>query len=308
MNEHFRIRESYRNIAIAGLLLSVGMLAVSVYGAVKEDNASLWVVAVGWGPFVGLAVWILLAYWRESLQLDERTLVQHGIRRVRLVDWCDLLELQWRPGTIVLRSASEKITVHLDNFQPEQQIRLIRLLRRCVAVSIQRDWDLFCYEVAVPLLERAVDRPLGEDEVLRTRWHYDRLFLPFIVFVAAMGVMLAGFLQEVRWLFAAVPFAGLWLLLRTSIPPEGRAVKRSLPNRRPLVELAVMSTAVIVVAYVFSAFSHRLPYPYLWACLGTLLWLAIVLVWTYRLEYRERTGQRERIAIAVEQWQQQTGE
>lgn len=174
MNDVFHLRKYYRNLAIGCLLFFAGMMAMSI-GAFVRDGETLAAVVLGglWGFFVGLSVWTLLAYYRESLRIQDRTVTHKGIFRTKSIRLPQIVDLRWRvPRAIVLRSGDAKISVELHNFEPAEQRRLIHLLRRSVPRSVQRDWDRFCYKAAIPLVQRCGERPLGEGAVLLTRHHF----------------------------------------------------------------------------------------------------------------------------------------
>jgi hypothetical protein len=308
MNDVFRLRKYYRNLPLVGLLFFVGMLVVSVYLAASEGNKVAAVVFAGfWGFWVGLAVWMLLAYCWGSLCIRNGTLIHQGAVRTTSVDLSELVDLQWRtPGTIVLRSQSEKIKVYLDHFEPEQRQRLIRLLHLSVPRSIQRDWDRFCYEVAMPLLRCSVEHPLREDERLFARWHIDRIFIPVILLVAAIGGGFAWHLQAARWLFVPVPFVVLWLFLRALIPAKGLLLlSREKLDNRFFLGLVIWGAVGIIGVYVFDIFQRHLPYPSWWAWLGILLWLFVLPVQVHRADRRRRQSERGQIELAVQQWERQ---
>jgi hypothetical protein len=300
MNDVFRLRKYHRNLAVVGLLLFVGLAGAFAYLGASEGNAF---VAVGigcfWGCWAGLAVWTLLAYCRESLCFRDSTVIHQGVFRTTSIKLRDLVDLQWRtPGTIVLRSKSEKIKVHLDKFEAEQRQRLIRRLQLSVPRSLQRDWDQFCYEVAIPLLRRSVEHPLREDEFLLTRWRIDRVFIPSIILVAAIGTGIAWHFQAARWLLMPAPFVALWLFLRMVIPAKGRRyLDRGRLDNRFFLGLAIWGAVGIIAGYLFDVFQHHLPYPSWWALLGVLLWF-------HRAEQRKRQNERSRIELAVQEWEQ----
>jgi hypothetical protein len=205
MNEIFRVKKATRNLGISSLLFFGGAMVVSICVCLSEAKtlgaAILGIAFFGGilGLFVGLSVWLLLTYLRESLCIHDETMVQKGVLRTKSMSLSELVGLQWRiPKAIILRSESQKIKVDLDNFESAQQLRLIRFFHRSAAPSIQKDWDRFCYKVATPLLANSHERPLQEDEILVTRRRYDWLFLPTIVLTAIAGIGFAWYLRELR--------------------------------------------------------------------------------------------------------------
>lgn len=183
MDAIFRPQKSYRNLAIVSLLFFLGMTVLSVCLVVSNGCSILasFLVVGFWGFFVALSVIVLLQYYRESLSVKDGRIVQTGIIRRREMELAEVTDVRWRAmpagGSVVLRSASQKIKANFDNFELEQRRSLIRWLRLSLPQPIQRDWEAFCIRHALPLLKHAMDAPLRADEVLITRRRWDRFFL-----------------------------------------------------------------------------------------------------------------------------------
>jgi hypothetical protein len=160
--------------------------------------------------------------------------------------------------------------------------------------------------VATPLLRRSVEHPLREDESLFTRLHIDRIFIPLIPLVAAIGGGFAWHLQEARWLLVPVPFAVLWLFLRALIPAKGHLLlSRGRLDNRFFLGLVIWGAVGIIGVYAFDTFQRHLPYPSWWAWLGMLLWLFVLPVQVHRADRRRRQSERRQIELAVQEWERQ---
>jgi hypothetical protein len=168
MNDAFRLRKSYRNGGIFGLLVFGGMLAATIYLALTDRNVVLGILHGSfWSFWICLSVWMLLAYYRESLTIQNGTVVWRGVRRIRVMNLSELVEVRWKrtgSGAIVLRSHSHKMTIDLVNFIPGQRPAIIRLVGTSTPQSTQQGWEQFCYVIAMPLLRRLGNCPPQESD------------------------------------------------------------------------------------------------------------------------------------------------
>lgn len=309
MNEVFRLQKSHRNLAIVGLFFFSGMMAMSVYLAATEGNVLLGIVFGGfWSFWIGLSVWLLLAYYRESLTIQDGTVVQRGVLHTKSMKLSELVDVQWKSvRAVVLRSRSGKATIHLDNFTPEQRLEIIRWLHGATPLSIQRGWDRFCYVIAMPLLQRLENYPIQGHGLIR--WHIDRIFILMIPLVIGTETAAAWYLRNLSYLFIVpVPFLLLWLVLRAGIPAKGTVMpERKRLDKRFLLELAIWGAVGIVGAMLFDSYRHDLPYPLLWVLVGVLLWFAVLLIRAYWAEQRMWHGEQNSIKCAVEEWERYAG-
>jgi hypothetical protein len=172
MNATFRTRKVYWIVAIARLLVWVYIIGWAVYDEVLRGwniYAFCFLVALlGFGA--GRVVLMLLAYLGESLAIKDATIIQTGIIRSRRLDFSEITDVHWRTrptgGSVVLRSASQRIKVDLDNFGPKQGRRLIRLLRLSLSPSIQSGWERFCLRIALPLSQSTGHARITDDEAM----------------------------------------------------------------------------------------------------------------------------------------------
>lgn len=105
------------------------------------------IVGLFWSGWTQLSVWVILAYFRERLLLDGKTVRQDGVIRSRMVDCEKAIRLLWRRwpagGSIILRSRSEKISIHFHNFRAEECAELVRFFRETFPKEIQENWSRF---------------------------------------------------------------------------------------------------------------------------------------------------------------------
>jgi hypothetical protein len=118
-------------------------------------------------------------------------------------------------------------------------LTLIRLLREGLPRSLQANWPLFCHKVALPLRnELSSESPRGvvpgTDEIVLTRWHFDRWALLIAVGVLGMVVCL-HFSSQILSMEPKMVIGAIWLTIlpleavliafRFSIPVKGRIQK-----------------------------------------------------------------------------------
>ena len=318
MNETFHRRPYYRNLGIICLIFFVGMIVLSVFCVFSERSQDVRIYAVClfvafWGFWATVSVWVLLAYWRESLGISDGRVTQNGVIRTRAIAFAELVDVQWRVtpagGSIVLRSTSAKIKVYLNNFEPEQGQFLINLFHRSVPHSLQRGWRLFCYKVALPQHEHAAERPLGEDEVLITRRRWDWFFLPWLLLAIAVAPVLGWQLHDLRILLFPLAVAGLWLLMRMSTPAKGMRTPRSSSSQhRVACAILGWGASGIGGVFLFNAFQVHLPHPQLLAAMGMVAWFCILLVFVYREDRNKRRDDQAKAELAAEEWERQEAE
>ena len=203
MREVLRLQKGFRKDGIAGIVISaavacVALLASCIAPPPGQRLGVIFTMAAILGPMIALFAWMLLSYYRTSLIVEGGRLTYRGIRHTKTMDLSEVMELQWGPR-LVLRSGVNQIAIsHFQNFEPEQRLLLIRLLRCSVPVSAQRNWERFCLATAIPLRERLSDRdnrPLRPDEVLTTHRRWDWMFLPMILFWAVVGTTVGWLLR-----------------------------------------------------------------------------------------------------------------
>ena len=144
--------------------------------------------------------------------------------------------------------------------------------------------------------------------MLRTRWHFDRLFLPIIPLATALGIWFAWFLEQGRWLLVPVPFALIWLLIRATVPAKGLVVrKQSGSDLRLALEVATWAAVGIGVVGLLQDFGRALPWPSLWPFLWILLWMCGLVVSVHRADQRRWQRLAGEIDLAVQEWEQHEG-
>ena len=318
MNEVFFVRRHYRNVAAIYLPFFCGIMAFSVYvalAACPEDRRILALCFFSgvWGVFIALAIWILVAYWRESLTVTEGHVAQRGIISSHEMSFPEVTELLWRGtpngGSLVLRSASRTIKVYLDNFEPEQRRWLTRLFRLSLPYSIQRDWERFCFLRALPLLKGRLDVPLSDSEVLITRHRWDSYFLPATLLSAMIGVLCAWHLGQPQCLLFPVPVVGVWLWMRFTTPRKGfRSQRLSKMFERGFLLSLLVWTGIATAALAVDRFvSPHLSHPSIWPVSVCVLWFIAMGVVFYRLDHWKQQREQPMAFAAAEEWEKLEG-
>lgn len=304
MDNVLRLKKSYRNLGIIALIFSMGMMTGSSYIALSNGSILDPLVLGGfWGCWIVLSVsvMLLLPYYRESLFVNDGTIIQTGIFRRREIALADIISVRWRivpvGGSVVLCSSADKIKVTFDNFEREQRRWLIRLLRLSLPQSIQQDWERFCLRHALPLLKHGTDAPLQPGEILFTRRRWDRFFVVTTVVLVVLGIVCAWLLQSLPLLAFPLVSLLLWPLMRFSTPAKGsRYTKTPAPEKRHLLFFAVW--CFVGVALIPLGSSHN------GLAIGLMIaWFAILLYLADRTDRWRKAARDVAAPAAAEEWE-----
>lgn len=101
-------------------------------------------------------VWTGVAYFRQSLVLNDNTIIQCGVFRSKTIRIDDVSGIKWciRPalGSILVSTASEKITIELYPFGREARNEMVHFFRGAFAEDIQKDWPQFHERLPYPVV------------------------------------------------------------------------------------------------------------------------------------------------------------
>jgi hypothetical protein len=183
MTTTFRIRKHHRNLAALSLTLFVAVGAASAFcawtDAPKDRRIYLVVVFLSfWGAMACLSLWGLFAYLRERLEIQNGLVSHQGVIGKREIALDAVTDAHWQLGRISLgaaitdapwklgknggrlelRTPTQRLTVHFENFEPAERLSLYRFFRRTLPERPQRGWDLFCYKVALPHLDQSAGK------------------------------------------------------------------------------------------------------------------------------------------------------
>lgn len=258
----FRLDPRHRTLGLVTLpsfvAIGIASAVVAWFHAVRDRWMLMAFFILFWGFFATLAAWLLLACRREYLKITHDRITHQGVIRQKGICFADVEAAIWRSqpqhGKVLLRTSASKVNIHLENFTPEDRLRIIELLRAELPEVVQTNWELFCHRVAVPLREK-VRQPVREpkkDEILITRRRWDWLFLPIIVLTLVFGLVMWLAFEQPRMLVAPVAPVGLWLFLRITTPKSGLIAKRLsiTPERSRLLWISLC----FVVLFLATAF------------------------------------------------------
>jgi hypothetical protein len=150
----FCLRRYYLVVGVlCGVFYSVMGLASTlaaywnIDGSFPQPKVDALICGVIWSGFTLLAVWIILAYFRERLYLANKTIIQHGVIRSRTIYCADIVHINWRRrpsgGSMVIQTPSAKVKIYLNNFTSEEREVLVRFFREACASVLQGNWSLF---------------------------------------------------------------------------------------------------------------------------------------------------------------------
>ena len=301
MERLIRPTKRCRNLAILYLVFFVSVGLASACGmwfsALPERRFYAAVfMAVFWGFWSLLSCWLLLAYWREELRIVNGQITQRGVISLKEIDLPSLTSVRWRiaprsSGGFILLTPTEKMTILLSNFDPQDRLWLIRYFRNGVSEGLQEGWALFCHKIAVPLRDKntlllAVLRP-GTVRITRRRW--DWYFIPAIALSIILGVAFYWWLEQPRMLlFPAAPVLA-WLFIRHTTPREGLVTERITSHPELvsyLVFVACWGGVAVVGGILLEMWGVPMPAAAIIGGTGLVLWFGI-LVW--------RSGQLDRV-------------
>jgi hypothetical protein len=229
------LRTSYFWLGLLSMSFFVGMLAFSafvLYTAASNPGqiAVAWFSIAFWSGWCCLSLWLITASMRERLRIDEAGIWQRGVLFQSTIPWSEVAALDWytRPagGSAVVRAKHCKITIHFANFASNASVQMIQQLRDHVSPKLQANWERFCFRIALP--RRTGEPALGIDEVedvIRYRSSWDWLFLPVLLVFGLASAYLAVAARMPHLYLIPVGLIAMWMLVRYSIPKEGRKVR-----------------------------------------------------------------------------------
>lgn len=150
----YRLRRSYLKQGIiygtTFLVFGVGSSLASYFnidGSFAEPELGALIFAVFWSFPMMLAIWMIVAYYRERLILEPKAIVQHGVFRIKRLENFEVRQVYWNPltiaGTVLVKTLAEKIKIYLDNFTESERIEIVQYLRTNFAEAAHENWPVF---------------------------------------------------------------------------------------------------------------------------------------------------------------------
>jgi hypothetical protein len=239
----FRLRRSYRNqgFGLLAFFLSWFVLIVFTIGTdQKIPNRLAMVAGLGAVPLfmAGLSVFILAAYWREELTIRGDRVTFRGVLRDKAIDLGEVTKARWwtatsaEGGSLVLRTESTRFVISLNNYEAEEQERIVNHLRSVLPAEIQVGWNLFAYRAEQRAVQAAKTKP-GPDEVLVSRDRWDRFLLPSLAALSLVVVAAWRLTGELRYLASPLVLLVFWAILRFMTPAKGMISQKLSASRNP---------------------------------------------------------------------------
>ncbi|WP_298864518.1 hypothetical protein [uncultured Gimesia sp.] len=311
----FRTKKSDRNEALVSLIFFTLFGTGSTYlmwFMAHPDSKMFAVIAfsVIWSPLVGIFIWSFLVCQYRSITIQKETVILQGVFSCKEIDLSRVLEARWKligSGVLTLKTLTEKGSVHLLNFEREDRLWLIQYFRSHLPESIQQNWDLFCLKVAIPLRDPKpkVFRDPGPDEILITRKRYDRFGIPLIIISIICGVLTAWYFKHPKYLSMPVILIIFWVLLRNSIPKEGKVFSKIGSDKESMEVVKLLGWWIGLV--IILLITYRLPilpqpqHTILGNCL-MLIYMVFLFVKARPLIRSNKLMDLEKSKKAVQQW------
>ncbi len=222
-----------------------------------------------------------------------------------------LTAVRWRNtpqgGSLVLTTATEKVRIYLDNFEPEDRVWLIRHFRNGVSEGLQDGWALFCHKIALPLRDKSTPphAVLDLDSVRITRRRWDWYFLPINVVSLILAPVVAWRLEQPRLLAFPILPAVLWLCMRGMTPREGLVAERI--TSRPevvgyLVFMAWWLGVAVAGVVLFRIWSPLMPAAAIIGGTALVLWYAVLFWRCYQLDRVRRKRDETNAVVSIRRW------
>lgn len=212
MNEVFITRRAHLRVGLISLAFFSSMVVLSVLAAYDSPvNRKIPVaLSVGgfWSCWAGLSVWVVLAYFKESVTLGDADVHFTHVFGERTIVLVEILRGSWRLRysrlslKLFLRDGKE--VLQFENFRPDQQRRLIDYFHERVSLQVQEGWseEVQRYASEVEVQERQSVAEL--DKFLWSLWRP-------ALFAGSIGVFSGGlllYLWALKW--GVVGFLPSW--------------------------------------------------------------------------------------------------
>ncbi|MCA9021208.1 MAG: hypothetical protein KDA74_13755, partial [Planctomycetaceae bacterium] len=148
----YRLRRDYLYLGILGsilcLIFGTGFSLAAYWnldGSFRYPVPTAIFIVVFFSFFMLLGIWIILAYYRERLEISRDALIKHDVFHVTEIAFDEITQLQWfsLSGAILVESRFQKFKIHIDNFQKVEQIEITDCLRNSVEYDLQEGWDKY---------------------------------------------------------------------------------------------------------------------------------------------------------------------
>ncbi len=319
MARAFHLRKSYRNEGVVCLVffLLIGVVSSGAWLMIAPPGRRMIALcpavffALFWGFWVCLSCWILLAYRLGQLRVGNRQVIQKGVIGRKEIDLASIAVVRWRifqtGGSISLRTLTKRLTIHLDKFERDERLWLIRYFHNKLPEAVEENWSLFCSKVAISLRDQVVQHNGCHDpgKVVLTRRRWDWYLVPVILLSAIYGVVACWQFQHPRMLMAPLMPTLFWLYLRCSTPRKGLAGKRisAVPGQASFLIFCLWWGAVAVAGLVvFTIWRPPMPHAAILGSIAMAFWVAVFLWRGHQLDGERVKRDQANAIVAVQQW------
>jgi len=306
----FRLSRRVLYVGLAGLALFGGMGIFSVVFALSlpadRRIPLLCFFLASYGAFTGLAIWVLLAYWRERLVLRPGEISVRDLYRWRTVRLAVVTEINWctLSGAIVLHTPTAKLRFYLQNYISPVRLRVVAGIRRGCPHVVQTNWVAFCLRNSRTTSSES--RPLAADEIRLTRRRWAWYFGPATVLAAGIGVLNWWFTGEVRVLIAGpIVIVMIWGLL-TGLTSKLGMVARHDPSDTQFLWVFLSWWLLSLVGFAWFQYLLRTQSGWRqWLAWLAFLTVALLLsIWKAKpLIRRRKQSQESRQIEAMTEWE-----
>lgn len=159
MREVFTLQRQYLRMGLSFLPFFSGMLVFSEWGTFA-DSRLVWLSifsGVVWTVMSGLAVWMVFAYYRESVALDGEEVHLTGVFRRLSFSAANVHRARWRrPPSLKLWTTAGRAVIHFDNFRPARRGLLMRHFHDWLPAEVQEGWDDKLERYAAEVADREI--------------------------------------------------------------------------------------------------------------------------------------------------------
>jgi len=270
-----------------------------------------------YGTMLLMSIYMWAAYYVERFTINGTTLSIRSMFQNRQFDIAELHCLTWKAnpmgGSILFNVLGSKTRLDLHGYAKDDRLSIIRALHSLVPPQLQQGWALYCHHNALPLRDGkpSIVRTVPASELFTiTRRRYDRM----VVFGFPLSIVVAIALWQwlAHWPVFVLPLLVIagWLLLRFSVPPEGRSEERltstSIRGRGLFFGLgAILSSWLLLFGLPFLGVDKSIAF---WiACPLMVAALAPVLYAVHKLDKQRRAADQQAAELAPARWQHVEG-
>lgn len=143
----FRLRRHYLYLGVGsmiGFALAGGFMAYFAYTNIDGSFLYPKPTALGFGLFwfcwVLVGAYVTACYFREYLWLADNSIAKQGIIRKVTIFLADVSSLKKRHGYIVVRSATLKIRIDLENYSKEETHTILKFFQDKLFEKLPEEW------------------------------------------------------------------------------------------------------------------------------------------------------------------------